>query len=184
VSQSAEVDAAIDRIKEKTGRLDILVNNAGIAHDGLLIRFKDEDWRRTLAINLDGAFFCSRAAAKMMMKARFGRIINISSVVGEMGNPGQVAYVSSKAGLIGMTKSMARELASRNITVNAVTPGFIETDMTKDLDPKLMQSMVDSVPLGRTGSAEEVASLVGFLASEGAAYITGQIVGVNGGLYM
>ncbi len=184
VSDSQAVSGAIDSIKERHGRLDILVNNAGISHDGLLIRFKDEDWKRTLAINLDGAFFCARAAAKLMMKARWGRIINISSVVGEMGNPGQVAYVSAKAGLIGMTKSMARELASRNVTVNAVTPGYIETDMTKGLDPKVMETMLSSIPLGRTGSAEEVAALVGFLSGTSAGYVTGQVVGVNGGLYM
>lgn len=184
VADSAAVDAAVDSIKSQCGRLDILVNNAGISHDGLLMRFKDEDWRRTIAVNLDGAFFCARAASKIMMKARWGRIVNISSVVGEMGNAGQVAYVSAKAGLIGMTKSMARELASRGITVNAVTPGYIETDMTKDLDPKVMETMRASIPLGRTGSAEEVASAVAYLCGDTAAYITGQTLAVNGGLYM
>lgn len=153
VSQSEAVDAALDQVKAKFGRLDILVNNAGISKDGLLIRFKDEDWKRTLGVNLDGAFFCTRAASKIMMKARYGRIINISSVVGEMGNAGQAAYVSSKAGLIGLTKSVARELASRNITVNAVTQGFIETDMTEGLDPKLKEEHLKAIPLGRYGIA-------------------------------
>jgi 3-oxoacyl-[acyl-carrier protein] reductase len=145
---------------------------------------KDEEWLATLAVNLNGAFFCSRAAARLMLKAKKGRIINISSVVGEMGNAGQVPYVSSKAGLIGMTKSLARELASRNITVNAVAPGFIETDMTDALDTKLKEEHSKSIPLGRFGRAEEVAELVTFLCSENAAYITGQTVGINGGMYM
>ena len=184
VSSSESVDTAFDTIKQKAGKIDILVNNAGITSDSLLIRLKDEDWQKTLAINLNGAFFCGRAAAKMMMKARTGRIINISSVVGEMGNVGQVAYVSSKAGLIGMTKAMARELASRGITVNAVTPGYIETDMTKDLDPALREQLASNIPLGRTGHPEEVAAVVAFLAGDMAGYLTGQIIGVNGGLYM
>ncbi len=184
VSQSEAVDAAIDQIKAKFGRLDILVNNAGIAKDGLLMRMKDEDWKRTIGVNLDGAFFCTRAVTKMMMKARYGRIINISSVVGEMGNAGQAAYVSSKAGLIGLTKSVARELASRNITVNAVTPGFIETDMTVGLDPAIKEEHLKAIPLGRYGAANEIASLVAFLASSDAGYVTGQVIGVNGGMYM
>lgn len=184
VGNSAAVDAAVDGIKTSAGRLDILVNNAGVAKDGLLLRFKDDDWNQVLATNLSGAFFCSRAAARLMVKARSGRIINISSIVGEMGNPGQAAYVSSKAGLIGLTKSMARELAPRSITVNAVTPGFIETDMTHGLDGKLKEELLKAIPLGRMGSAEEVAELVAFLAGPGAGYVTGQTLGVNGGMHM
>jgi 3-oxoacyl-[acyl-carrier protein] reductase len=184
VSNREEVDRAIEKIRERAGKLDILVNNAGITSDALMIRLKDEDWKRTLAINLDGAFFCSRAAARVMMKARTGRIINISSVVGEMGNAGQVAYVSSKAGLIGLTKALARELSARAITVNAVTPGFIDTDMTKKLDDEVRTLHLKNVPLGRMGEAREVAALVSFLASDPAGYITGQVIGVNGGLYM
>lgn len=184
VGDSTSVDTAIDSIKERAGRLDILVNNAGIANDGLLIRTKDEDWQQVINTNLSGAFYCSRAAARLMIKSRWGRIINISSVVGEMGNPGQASYVSSKAGLIGLTKSLARELAARSITVNAVTPGFIETDMTKDLDDKLKEGHLSVIPLGRYGQASEVASLVAFLAGDSASYITGQIVGINGGMYM
>jgi 3-oxoacyl-[acyl-carrier protein] reductase len=184
VQDSAAVDKAFDEIKTKHGQLDILVNNAGISRDGLLLRMKDEDWTQTLAVNLQGAFFCGRAAAKLMLKSRWGRIINISSVVGEMGNAGQVPYVASKAGLIGMTKAMAKELASRNITVNAVAPGFIETDMTAALDEKVRAEHMKAIPVGRYGHAEEVAELVTFLCSDSAAYITGQTVGINGGMYM
>jgi 3-oxoacyl-[acyl-carrier protein] reductase len=184
VQDSAAVDKAFEEIKAKHGQLDILVNNAGISRDGLLLRMKDEDWNQTLSVNLQGAFFCGRAAAKLMLKSKWGRIINISSVVGEMGNAGQVPYVSSKAGLIGMTKAMAKELASRNVTVNAVAPGFIETDMTAALDEKLRLEHMKAIPLGRYGQADEVAELVSFLASDAAAYITGQTVGINGGMYM
>jgi 3-oxoacyl-[acyl-carrier protein] reductase len=145
---------------------------------------KDEEWLATLAVNLNGAFFCSRAAARMMLKSKWGRIVNISSVVGEMGNAGQVPYVSSKAGLIGLTKALAKELASRNVTVNAVTPGFIETDMTAALDDKLRQEHMKAIPLGRYGQADEVAQLVAFLSSDASAYITGQVIGINGGMYM
>ena len=184
VSNSEQVDAALEQIKTKASKIDILVNNAGISRDGLLIRMKDEDWAKTLATNLSGAFYCARAAAKMMMKARTGRIINISSVVGEMGNAGQVPYVSSKAGLIGLTKSMAKELAARNITVNAVTPGFIESDMTASLNEELKGEYIKQIPLSRWGKPEEVASLVAFLAGDEAGYLTGQVIGINGGMYM
>lgn len=184
VSNSAAVDAGFEAVREKAGRIDILVNNAGISLDGLLIRFKDEDWKRTLSVNLDGAFYCVRAASKIMMKARYGRIVNIASIVGQMGNAGQIAYVSSKAALIGLTKTVAREMASRNITVNAVAPGFIETDMTAALDTKVRDEHLKVIPLGRYGQAAEVATLVSFLAGPDSGYITGQVIGINGGMYM
>lgn len=184
VSKRQQVEEAFEIIKSKYGRLDILVNNAGISRDNLIIRFSEEDWRQTLSVNLDGAFFTAQAAAKLMVKTRSGRIINISSVVGQMGNAGQVAYVSSKAALIGMTKSLARELASRSITVNAVAPGFIDTDMTRALDENVRKGHLAGIPLGRMGEPEEIAQVVAFLASDMAGYITGQVVGVNGGLYM
>lgn len=184
VQDSQAVENAFDGIKSRHGKLDILVNNAGISRDGLVLRMKDEEWLQTLAVNLNGAFFCSRAAARLMLKSKWGRIVNISSVVGEMGNAGQVPYVSSKAGLIGMTKSLAKELASRNVTVNAITPGFIETDMTAALDEKLRDEHMKAIPLGRYGQAEEVAHLVTFLSSDASAYITGQVIGINGGMYM
>jgi len=184
VGDPEAVDSAMELIKKEKGRLDILVNNAGISQDALLMRTKVEDWRRTFAVNLDGAFFCCKAASRMMIKARAGRIVNISSVVGEMGNAGQAAYVASKAGLIGFTKATAREFAGRNITVNAVTPGFIETEMTEALDSKLKEGHKSAIPLARFGEAREVAALVAFLASDDAAYITGQVIGINGGMYM
>ena len=184
VQDSQAVENAFDGIKSRHGKLDILVNNAGISKDGLVLRMKDEEWLSTLAVNLNGSFFCARAAARLMLKSKWGRIINISSVVGEMGNAGQVPYVSSKSGIIGMTKALARELASRNVTVNAVAPGFIETDMTAALDEKLRAEHMKSIPLGRYGQGEEVAKLVAFLASDSAAYITGQTISINGGMYM
>jgi 3-oxoacyl-[acyl-carrier protein] reductase len=176
--------AAVESLLAESGRLDVLVNNAGVAVDGLAVRVKDEDWDRQLDTNLKGAFALIRAAARPMMKQRGGAIINLTSVVGEMGNTGQAAYAASKAGLIGLTKSLARELSSRNIRVNAVSPGFIDTDMTAHLDPELRGKMVQAIPLGRLGSAVEVAQAVVFLASEAAAYITGEVLRVNGGMYM
>ena len=166
------------------GRVDILVNNAGITRDGLLLRMKNDDWDAVLDTNLKGAFLCTRAAAKVMSKQRYGRIINMSSVVGEMGNAGQANYCASKAGLIGLTKSVARELARRNVTVNAVTPGFIVTDMTENMTDKAREAMTEQIPLGRLGESEDVANAVLFLASEQSSYITGQVLGVNGGMYM
>lgn len=163
--------------------LRVLVNNAGITRDGLMLRMKDEDFDRVLATNLRGAFLCLREAAKIMTRQRHGRVINISSVVGQMGNAGQINYSAAKAGLIGMTKSAARELASRSITVNAVAPGFIETDMTAALPEETREAYARSIPLGRLGSAQDVADAVAFLASDRASYITGQVLAVNGGLY-
>ncbi|HSB71707.1 MAG TPA: 3-oxoacyl-[acyl-carrier-protein] reductase [Candidatus Methylomirabilis sp.] len=175
------VAACIDRF----GRLDILVNNAGITRDGLILRMKDEDWDQVLGVNLDGAFRCSRAALRPLLKQKQGgRIINISSVVGSMGNVGQANYVASKAGLMGLTRALARELASRAITVNAVAPGFIETEMTAGLPDQVKQAQHAQIPLGRFGTAREVAAVVAFLASEGAAYITGQVIHVNGGMWL
>jgi 3-oxoacyl-[acyl-carrier protein] reductase len=184
VGDSQAVSKALENIKEKSQRLDILINNAGITSDGLFVRMKDEDWDKVMKINLDGAFYCAREAAKIMMKARYGRIINVSSIVGEMGNAGQASYVASKAGLIGLTKALARELAPRSITVNAVTPGFIETDMTHHLNDKLKEEMLKSIPLARLGKAEEVADLVVYLSQPTSSYVTGQVIGVNGGMYM
>ncbi|MGA9520199.1 MAG: 3-oxoacyl-[acyl-carrier-protein] reductase [Myxococcaceae bacterium] len=175
---------AVDAIVKEQGKLDVLVNNAGISIDGLVMRFKDEDWDKVLDTNLKGAFALIRAAARPMMKAKGGSIVNLSSVVGEMGNAGQVAYASSKAGLIGLTKTIARELASRNIRVNAVSPGFIGTDMTGALPEETRAKMLDAIPLARLGSPEDVANAVLFLASDAAAYVTGEVLKVNGGMYM
>jgi 3-oxoacyl-[acyl-carrier protein] reductase len=169
---------------EAYGQVDVFVNNAGITRDGLLLRMKNADWDAVLDTNLKGAFLCTRAVAKVMSKQRSGRIINISSVVGEMGNAGQANYCASKAGLLGLTKSVARELARRNVTVNAITPGFITTEMTEDMTEKAQETMTQQIPLGRPGSANDVANAVIFLASEQSAYITGQVLGVNGGMYM
>ncbi len=184
VAKSEDADKLIAAATEAYGRLDILVNNAGITRDGLLLRMKDEDWDAVLETNLKGAFACTRAASKVMSKQRYGRIVNISSVVGEMGNPGQANYCASKAGLIGLTKSNALELARRNVTVNAITPGFIVTDMTDELSDKAKEELNSQIPLGRLGESEDVAQAVLFLASDQAGYITGQSLGVNGGMYM
>ena len=171
-----------DEVRDKV-ELAVLVNNAGITKDGLMLRMKDEDFDRVLGVMLRGAFLCLREAAKIMSKQRHGRIVNISSVVGQMGNAGQINYSAAKAGLIGMTKSAARELAPRSITVNAVAPGFIETDMTAALSDESRDAYAKAIPLGRLGSAQDVADAVAFLASDKASYITGQILAVNGGLY-
>jgi len=184
VSSAEDVERIIDETRTHFGQLDILVNNAGLTRDGLLLRMKDEDWDAVLDANLKGAFMLTRAAAKIMTRQRYGRIINISSVVGEMGNPGQANYCASKAGLIGLTKSNARELAKRNVTVNAVTPGFITTAMTEALGDTARDELVSQIPLGRMGTPDDVAAAVVFLASEAAGYVTGQVLGVNGGMYM
>jgi 3-oxoacyl-[acyl-carrier protein] reductase len=184
VTVAADAERMVDAAVEAFGRVDILVNNAGITRDALLLRMKDEDWDAVLSVNLKGAFLCSRAAAKVMAKQRYGRIINIASIVGQMGNAGQANYCASKAGLIGLTKSNARELAKRNVTVNAVAPGFIATDMTEVLPEKVKQELAAQIPMERLGSADDIAHAVLFLAAERSAYITGQVVGVNGGMYM
>jgi 3-oxoacyl-[acyl-carrier protein] reductase len=184
VTVAADADAMIDAAVKEFGRVDILVNNAGITRDGIFLRMKDEDWDAVLTVNLKGAFLCSRAASKVMAKQRSGRIINIASVVGQMGNAGQANYCASKAGLIGLTKSNARELAKRNVTVNAVAPGFIATAMTDALSDKVKAELLTQIPLERLGSAEDIANAVLFLAAEASGYITGQVVAVNGGMYM
>jgi 3-oxoacyl-[acyl-carrier protein] reductase len=177
-------EAAIAEAAKRLGRLDILVANAGIAIDGLLLRVKEEEIDRVFAVNVKGALACARAATKVMMRARTGRIVFLSSVVGEMGNAGQAVYSASKAALLGLTKTLAREYASRGITVNAVTPGFIDTDMTTNLTAELKENMLKAVPLGRTGRADEVAASIAFLCSDEAGYITGQTLRVNGGMYV
>ena len=184
VTQTADAEKMVQAAVEAFGRVDILVNNAGITRDALLLRMKDEDWDAVLNVNLKGAFLCSRAAAKVMSKQRYGRIINIASVVGQMGNAGQANYCASKAGLMGLTRSNARELARRNVTVNAVAPGFIATDMTDALPEKTRVELTAQIPLERLGSAEDIAHAVIFLAQEKSGYITGQVLAVNGGMYM
>lgn len=184
VALEADANNLIEQAVAAFGQVDILVNNAGITRDGLLLRMKSDDWDAVLDTNLKGAFLCTRAAAKVMSKQRSGRIINISSVVGEMGNAGQANYCASKAGLLGLTKSVARELARRNVTVNAITPGFIVTDMTDSMTDKAREAMTEQIPLGRLGEALDVANAVLFLASDQSSYITGQVLGINGGMYM
>ena len=182
VSDSAACDALAAAVKERFGRLDILVNNAGISRDGLLMTAKEEDFTKTLDTNLKGAYFCTKAAAKVMLRQKYGRIVCLSSVVGLRGNPGQTAYAASKAGVIGLVKAAAKELAGRDITVNAVAPGFIETDMTAVLPEKAKAAMLGTIPKGRPGSPEEVARAVAFFAGPECAYITGQVLCVDGGM--
>jgi len=184
VANPEEVEEGFRKGIETFGRVDILVNNAGITRDALLIRMKEEDWDQVLDVNLKGAFLCTRAAVKTMSKQRYGRIINISSVVAFMGNIGQVNYVASKAGIIGFTKTVAREYASRGITVNAIAPGFIQTAMTEALSEQIKEAMLKEIPVGKFGLPEDIANAVRFLASRDSGYITGQVIHVNGGMYM
>jgi 3-oxoacyl-[acyl-carrier protein] reductase len=184
VAVADEVNSFFEKVMAATGRIDVLVNNAGITRDSLLVRMKESDWDAVLSVNLKGPFLCTQAAAKIMMKQHGGRIINIASIVGAIGNAGQANYVASKAGIIGLTKTAAKEYASRGVTVNAVAPGFIETDMTAKLPEKAREAMLSLIPLGRAGQPEDVATAVVFLASEAAAYITGQVLHISGGMYM
>ncbi len=184
VAKREDVDRLVDETRQRFGRLDILVNNAGITRDTLLVRMKDEDWDQVLDVNLRGAFLMTRAAAKVMMRQKSGRIVNISSTAGAMGNAGQANYSAAKAGLIGLTKATARELAHWSILVNAVAPGLIETDMAAAIPEAARQALLAQVPLGRIGTGRDVAEMIRFLAGDGAAYITGQVFHVNGGLYM
>ncbi len=184
VAQGDAVQEAFKKMVADAGSTDILVNNAGITRDGLMARMKESDWDEVMNTNLKGAFFCAKAASKAMMKKRWGRVINISSVSGVAGNPGQANYSAAKAGLIGLTKSMAREYASRNITVNSVAPGYIKTEMTDLLDEKTQEQLKRDIPLAVLGSPEDVAGAVAYLASEDGRYITGQTLHINGGMYM
>jgi len=183
VVSETDVNAFFAKIMDEAGRVDVLVNNAGITRDGLLVRMKTADWDAVLDTNLKGSFLCTKVVAKIMMKQRYGRIINIASVVGVTGNAGQANYSASKAGVIGFTKTVARELAPRGVTVNAVAPGFIETDMTDVLPEKAKTAMMQQIPMGRIGQPEDVAAAVEFLASDSAAYITGHVIHVNGGMF-
>ncbi|MCK8823950.1 3-oxoacyl-[acyl-carrier-protein] reductase [Fuchsiella alkaliacetigena] len=182
VTKMADVKSMLAAAKDSFGSIDILVNNAGITRDGLLLRMKEEDWQTVLDVNLTGTFNCTKAVTKTMMKQRSGKIINITSVVGVMGNAGQANYSASKAGVIGFTKSVAKELASRSITVNAIAPGFIKSEMTAELNSELKEEMLNSIPLARFGDPEEVAHLATFLAADEADYITGQVINVDGGM--
>ncbi|HTP00582.1 MAG TPA: 3-oxoacyl-[acyl-carrier-protein] reductase [Anaerolineales bacterium] len=184
ISDFAEAQSLIKFAIDTFGDLHILVNNAGITRDGLILTMSEDDWDKVMAVNLKGTFNCSKAAVKHMIRKRYGRIINISSVAGQMGNAGQTNYASSKAGVIGFTKSLAREVASRSVTVNAIAPGFVDTEILKAMSPEILEAAVKLVPLGRKGKPEEIGYAAAFLASEEAAYITGQVLGVDGGMAM
>lgn len=184
VAEFSQVQAGFKDVVAESGSLDILVNNAGITRDGLLARMKEEDWDAVLDTNLKGAFSCAKAAVKPMMKKRWGRIVNIGSIIGFSGNGGQVNYAAAKSGMIGLTKSLAREFASRKITVNCVAPGYIVTEMTQDLDEAVREKMLEEIPLAALGEADDVAAAVAYLVSERAGYVTGQTIHVNGGMYM
>ena len=184
IAQEGQVEEAVKKIVDQNKKIDILVNNAGVTSDNLLVRLKGEDWDHVLGVNLRGTAHCTKAVCRVMIRERYGRIVNMTSVVGQIGNAGQSAYAASKAGIIGFTKAMARELASRGITVNAVAPGFIDTEMTAKLPAKLQEEFLHSIPLGRFGTCEDVADAVSFLVGRGAGYITGQVINVNGGLFM
>ena len=184
VCSDEDVDKLFEEIDSVYGGINVLVNNAGITKDGLLMRMKDEDWASVIDTNLTSIYRMSRRAVRGMMKARHGRIINITSVVGQMGNAGQTNYAATKAGAEGFSRALAREIGSRGVTVNCVAPGFVETDMTEELDERLLNSMLDAVPMGRMAQPEEIAAAVSFLASDDASYITGAVLAVNGGMYM
>ena len=184
ISKTADVENMVQNTINEFKTLDILINNAGVTRDTLMVRMKEEDWDFVLKVNLTGTFNCSKAAAKYMMKQKKGRIVNIASIVGVMGNAGQANYSASKAGIIGLTKTSARELASRNITVNAVAPGFIDTEMTRSLNENIKQQLKEQIPVGKLGRPEDIANCIKFLVSDDASYITGQVIHVNGGMLM
>lgn len=184
VADSVQVQTALDALVEQCGGIDILINNAGITRDGLLMKMKEEAWDQVLDTNLKGAFTCIKGVSRVMMKRRWGRIVNIGSVIGFAGNAGQVNYAAAKAGLVGLTRSVARELASRAITVNGVAPGYIDTDMTSDLPPEVKEKILAEIPQGTMGTAEDIAAAVAYLVSDDARYVTGQFIHVNGGMFM